>query len=318
MPTALISGVTGQDGSFLAEQLLAEGFRVVGIHRRLSADNHWRIAHLEGQLELRCADLLDLGSLMNVMEDVKPDWIFNLAAQSFVPTSWQQPLLTGEATALGAARMLEAFRRCAPTARFYQASSSEMFGGGHQNPQNENTPFAPLSPYAVSKVYAHQLAGNYRSAYGLFVVCGILFNHESERRGVEFLTRKVSRGVARIKLGMQEKLVLGNLEPRRDWGFAGDYTRAMSAMLAMDEPRNLVIASGQDRSVEDFVSAAFAQVDLDWRSHVESSPALFRKNEVPCLKGDASLAKECLGWSPQVDFLGLVKRMVEADLERLA
>jgi len=318
MPTALISGVTGQDGSFLAEQLLARGFRVVGLHRRLSAENHWRIAHLEGRLELECADLLDLGSLMTVMDQVKPDWIFNLAAQSFVPTSWQQPLLTGEVTALGAARMLEAFRRCAPDARFYQASSSEMFGNVNESPQNEGTPFSPLSPYAVSKVYAHQLAGNYRSAYGLFVVCGILFNHESERRGLEFLTRKVSHGVARIKKGLQEHLVLGNLSPRRDWGFAGDYTRAMQAMLELDAPRDLVIASGQDRSVEDFVAAAFAQVDLDWRDHVQCDERLFRKNEVPCLQGDSSLARRCLGWSPTVNFEALVQRMVEADLERLA
>jgi GDPmannose 4,6-dehydratase len=318
MPTALISGVTGQDGSFLAEQLLAKGFRVVGLYRRLSAENHWRIAHLEGRLELHCADLLDLGSLMNVMEETRPDWIFNLAAQSFVPTSWQQPLLTGEVTALGAARMLEAFRRCAPMARFYQASSSEMFGNARESPQDERTPFSPLSPYAVSKVYAHQLAGTYRSAYGLFVVCGILFNHESERRGMEFLTRKVSHGVARIKLGLQEGLRLGDLAPRRDWGFAGDYTRAMQAMLALDAPQDLVIASGQDRSVEDFVSAAFAQVDLDWRDHVQEDQSLYRKNELPCLRGDSTVARSLLNWAPKVGFQALVKRMVEADLKRLA
>ena len=317
MPTALISGVTGQDGSFLAEQLLQQGVRVVGLHRRLSAKNHWRIAHLQDSLELRCADLLDLVSLMDVMDDVQPDLIFNLAAQSFVPTSWDQPLLTGEVTALGAARMLEAFRRCVPQARFYQASSSEMFGGVRQSPQTENTPFAPLSPYAVSKVFAHQLACNYRTAHGLYVVCGILFNHESERRGLEFVTRKISDGVARVKLGLASELVLGDLSPRRDWGFAGDYTRAMAAMLQQDTPRDYVVASGQDRSVEDFVSASFAAADLDWRAHVRIDPSLFRKNEVPCLQGDASTARKFLGWAPEVDFDGLVRRMLAADLERL-
>jgi GDPmannose 4,6-dehydratase len=252
------------------------------------------------------------------MDEVQPDLIFNLAAQSFIPTSWEQPLLTGEVTALGAARMLEAFRRCAPKARFYQASSSEMFGAVQERPQNENTAFSPLSPYAVSKVYAHQLAVNYRQAYGLFVVCGILFNHESERRGLEFVTRKICDGVARIKLGMASELLLGDLSPRRDWGFAGDYTRAMQAMLQKDAPTDYVVASGQDRSVEDFVAAAFAQADLHWQDHVKIDQKLYRKNEVPCLQGDASKARRELSWTPEVNFQGLVARMVAADLERIA
>ena len=316
MPTALITGVTGQDGSFLAEQLLADGYRVVGIHRRLSADNHWRIAHLD-ELELRSADLLDLSSLMMVMDDVKPDFIFNLAAQSFIPTSWEQPLLTGEVTALGALRVLEAFRRAAPKARFYQASSSEMFGATTASPQNEKTPFNPLSPYAVAKVYAHQMAVNYREAHGLHVVCGILFNHESERRGMEFVTRKITDGVARIKRGQSDVLELGDLSPRRDWGFAADYTRGMAAMLLQDQPRDYVLASGVDRSVEDFVAAAFDAVGLDWQDHVRQNSALFRQNELPCLQGDASTARQVLGWEPELSFKDLVQRMVQADLERV-
>jgi len=318
MATALISGVTGQDGSFLAEQLLAKGYRVVGLHRRLSASNHWRIAHLEGQLELRCADLLDLASLLTVFDDVRPDLVFNLAAQSFIPTSWDQPLLTGDVTGLGAARMLEAFRRVVPAARFYQASSSEMFGDTSVSSQNERTAFSPLSPYAVSKVYAHQLAVNYRRAYGLYVVCGVLFNHESERRGLEFVTRKITDGVARIVHGKADELVLGDLQPRRDWGFAGDYTVAMQMMLEQEAPQDFVVASGEDRSVEDFVSAAFEEADLDWKTYVRSDAALFRKNELPCLQGDASQARNVLGWEPKVDFQALVKRMVHADLERHA
>ena len=317
MPTALISGVTGQDGSFLAEQLLEQGYRVVGLHRRLSADNHWRIRHLQA-LELRSADLLDLSSLMSVMDDVRPDLVFNLAAQSFIPASWEQPLLTGEVTGLGAVRMLESVRRVVPKARFYQASSSEMFGDAVERPQRETTPFKPLSPYAVAKVYAHQMAVNYRAAYGLYVVCGILFNHESERRGLEFVTRKITDGVARIKLGKADVLELGDLSPRRDWGFAADYTRGMWAMLQQDQPRDYVLASGSDRSVEDFVSAAFACVDLDWRDHVRQAPSLFRKNELPCLQGDSTTAREILGWEPELSFERLVQRMVEADLERVS
>lgn len=317
MPTALISGVTGQDGSFLAEQLLGRGYRVVGLHRRLSADNHWRIRHLD-ELELRSADLLDLSSLLSVMDEVRPDLVFNLAAQSFIPASWEQPLLTGEVTGLGTVRMLEAVRRVVPEARVYQASSSEMFGEAFERPQNEKTPFNPLSPYAVAKVYAHQMAVNYRKAFGLYVVCGILFNHESERRGLEFVTRKITDGVARIKCGQTDVLELGDLSPRRDWGFAADYTRGMIEMLLQDEPRDYVLASGSDRSVEDFVRAAFACVDLDWQEHVRQTPKLFRKNELPCLQGDASTAREILGWEPSLSFEGLVERMVAADLERVS
>ncbi len=316
MPTALITGITGQDGSWLAEQLLADGWKVVGVHRRLSADNHWRIRHLEG-LVLRSVDLLDLPSLLDVLTEVQPDHLYNLAAQSFVPTSWEQPLLTGEVTGLGAVRVLEAARRVCPTARIYQASSSEMFGGTTTHPQNEDTPFVPRSPYAVAKVYAHQMAVNYRLAHGMHVVCGILFNHESERRGREFVTRKVSDGVARIHLGLADELVLGDLSVRRDWGYAPDYTRAMTAMLLRDTPRDYLVASGRDHSVEDFVAQAFAVVDRDWRDHVRSDPALLRKNEIPCLRGDARRIREELGWEPRVDFEALVERMVRMDLERV-
>ena len=275
MPTAIITGVTGQDGSYLAEQLLAQGDRVVGLHRRLSADNHWRIAHLQPQLELHSVDLLDQGSLLDVFEEVRPDEIYNLAAQSFVPTSWKQPLLTGEVTGLGALRVLEAMKRACPKARLYQASSSEMFGAAVEAPQTENTPLRPRSPYAVAKTFAHYSAVNYRDAYGLFVVCGILFNHESPRRGIEFVTRKVSDAVARIHLGLSDTLRLGDLSVRRDWGYAPDYTEAMQAMLRQDSPRDFLVASGKDHSVEDLVSAAFGVVDLDWRDHVEIDSSLF-------------------------------------------
>ena len=317
MPCALISGVTGQDGSFLAEQLLAQGYRVVGLHRRLSTENHWRISHLKG-LELRCVDLLDLVSLLDVFEDTKPDLVFNLASQSFIPASWSQPLMTGDVTGLGTLRMLEAFRRCVPQGRFYQASSSEMFGDNSAAPQNEDTVFSPRSPYAVAKVYAHQMAVNYREAYGLFVSCGILFNHESERRGLEFVTRKITDGVARIKKGLADGGELGGLRPRRDWGFAGDYTQGMLSMLLYDSPEDWVLASGKDRSVEDFVAAAFEAVDLDWRDWVRQSQSLYRKNELSCLQGDASKAQRKLDWVPQVSFEGLVRRMIDADIERLA
>lgn len=316
MPTALISGITGQDGSFLAEQLLALGYRVVGLHRRLSADNHWRLEGIDG-LELRCCDLTDLASLLDVMREVRPDEIYNLASQSFVPTSWRQPLLTGDVTGIGAVRMLEAFRREAPEARFYQASSSEMFGDVRERPQSESTPFNPLSPYACSKVYAHQMAVNYREAYGLHICCGILFNHESERRGEEFLTRKVSKAVARIERGLQKELVLGDLTPRRDWGFAGDYTVAMRLMLQAESASDYVVASGVDHSVEQFVERAFAVVGRRWQDHVRQDESFMRRNELPALQGDSSRAREVLGWRQEVDFDGLVERMVLADLERL-
>jgi len=315
--TAVISGVTGQDGSYLAEQLLDAGWRVIGLHRRLSADNHWRIRALRGRLELRCVDLLDLSSLVDVLQETQPGHVYNLASQSHVPTSWKQPILTGEITGLGAVRMLEAVRRACPGARVYQASSSEMFGGTESFPQDERTPFAPRSPYAAAKVYAHQMAVNYRDAYGMFVSCGILFNHESERRGLEFVTRKVSDAVARIHLGLQHELALGDMKVRRDWGYAPDYTRAMVAMLSQPEPGDFVVATGRDHAVEDFVERAFAVVGRDWQNHVRQDSTLLRNNEIPCLRGNPSRARSVLGWEPEMDFDGLVERMVRMDLERV-
>ena len=320
MPTALVTGISGQDGSYLAEQLLDQGVRVVGVHRRLSAENFWRIEHVLDRLELRYADLHDLGSLYDLIEEYRPDEIYNLAAQSFVPTSWSQPVLTAEATALGPVRLLEAVRRVHPTARVYQASSSEMFGNSldGDGSLSETSRFAPASPYACSKLYAHHMVVNYRQAYGLFVVSGILFNHESPRRGLEFVTRKVANGVAKVHLGLMESLTLGALSPRRDWGFAGDYTRAMQAMVRAEEPTDFVVATGIDHSVEDLVSKACAVVDRDWSDHVVTSESLLRRNEVVRLRGDASRAHRELGWRPQVDFDALVRMMVEAELERLA
>lgn len=315
--TALITGITGQDGSYLAEQLLDQGLRVVGVHRRLSAPNHWRIAHLQDRLELRSADLHDQGSLWDLLEELHPDEIYNLAAQSFVPTSFSQPILTAEATGLGLVRLLEGVRRICPQARVYQASSSEMFGNSPDCPQDEDSRFVPASPYACAKVYAHHMVNNYREAYGLFAVSGILFNHESPRRGPEFLTRKVAIAAARIKLGLQETLMLGDLSPRRDWGFAGDYTRAMQAMVRTERPQDFVVATGSDHAVEDWVRASFEAVDLDWRDHVQQDPALLRKSEVRRLKGRATRAHQVLGWRPEVDFAGLVQMMVDAELDRL-
>ncbi|MCP4919146.1 MAG: GDP-mannose 4,6-dehydratase [Proteobacteria bacterium] len=319
MTTALVTGISGQDGSYLAEQLLSQGVRVVGVHRRLSAENFWRIEHVLDRVDLRYADLHDLGSLYDLVEEYRPDEIYNLAAQSFVPTSWSQPILTAEATGLGPIRLLEAVRRVHPKARVYQASSSEMFGNSldGDGSLNERSRFAPASPYACAKLYAHHMVANYRKAYGLFVVSGILFNHESPRRGLEFVTRKVANGVAKVHLGLTESLTLGALSPRRDWGFAGDYTRAMQAMLRASSPQDYVVATGVDHSVEDLVRIAFAVVDRDWRDHVEHSESLMRKNEVVRLRGDASRARDELGWTPEVDFSGLVRRMVEAELERL-
>lgn len=317
MPTAFITGVTGQDGSFLAEQLLDEGWRVVGLVRHSASPHPWRIAHLEGRLELVSGDLLDQGNLFGILQDLQPDHIYHLAAQSHVPTSWRQPLLTGQVTALGAARMLEGLRLACPAARYYQAGSSEMFGTAEGDLKDEQTPFHPRSPYGVAKAYAHQLTVNYRESYGLFAVGGILFNHESERRGPEFVTRKISLAVARIHRGLQQTLHLGRTDVRRDWGFAGDYTRAMHLMLLQDEPLDYVVATGRSWSVADFAERAFAVVGRRWEDHVAHDPGLLRPAEIPDLCGDARRAREALGWRPTVDFDALVERMVRADLDRL-
>ena len=314
---ALITGITGQDGSYLAEFLLGKGYSVVGMVRRSSTEKFDRIAHIKDRLDLRQADLLDQLSLIKLMESVQPDEIYNLAAMSFVPTSWTQPMLTGEFTAIGVTRVLEAMRMACPKARLYQASSSEMFGKVREVPQTELTPFYPRSPYGVAKVYGHYITVNYRESYNLFAVSGILFNHESPRRGIEFVTRKISNGVARIKLGLDRELRLGNLDAKRDWGFAGDYVRAMWMMLQRPAPEDYVIASGENHSVREFAEIAFAHAGLDWRKHVISDPALIRPAEVENLLGDCSKAKRDLGWAPSVDFPGLVRMMVDADLARL-
>jgi GDPmannose 4,6-dehydratase len=315
--TALITGITGQDGSYLAEFLLSQGYRVVGMVRRASTENFERIAHLHGTIELRQADLLDQLSLIELVKDVQPNEIYNLAAQSFVPTSWQQPVLTAEFDAVGVSRVLEAIRLAAPEARFYQASSSEMFGKVRETPQTETTPFHPRSPYGVAKVYGHYITVNYRESYDLFACSGILFNHEGPRRGREFVTRKVSEGVARIKLGLQSELRMGNLDARRDWGFAGDYVEAMWRMLQQSAPDDYVVATGETHSVKELVEVAFGCVGLDWQQYVKIDPAFLRPAEVDLLVGDASKAKRVLGWSPRVTFHGLVEMMVRADLERL-
>jgi GDPmannose 4,6-dehydratase len=313
----LITGITGQDGSYLAELLLAEGYRVVGMTRRTSTEVHERIEHLVDKVEIVSGDLLDQSSMTQLIGDVRPNEIYNLAAQSFVPTSWTQPVLTGEFTALGVTRVLEAIRHVDRSIRFYQASSSEMFGKVQETPQRESTSFYPRSPYGVAKVYGHWITVNYRESYGIFAVSGILFNHESERRGKEFVTRKISDGVARIKLGIQEKLRLGNLEARRDWGFAGDYVRAMWLMLARPQPDDYVIATGRTHTVRDFCRLAFEAVGLDYERYVVEDPRFVRPAEVDVLIGDASKAKRVLGWTPSVTFEELVGRMVEADLARL-
>jgi GDPmannose 4,6-dehydratase len=314
----LITGITGQDGSYLAELLLEKGYEVVGIVRRLSAPNRWRIEHLLDRIELRPADLLDQLSLIRVIDEVRPHEVYNLAAMSFVPASWDQPLLTGEFNAQGVTRVLEAIRQVDTSIRLYQASSSEMFGKVRETPQNEQTAFYPRSPYGVSKVFAHYITVNYRESYDLFAVSGILFNHESPRRGLEFVTRKVSDGVARIKLGLADTLALGNLDAHRDWGFAGDYVRAMWLMLQQDAPDDHVIATGVSHSVRDLVEVAFGHVQLDWRRHVRTDSKLLRPAEVDHLVGDASKARGHLGWAPTVDFTRLVQMMVDADLDRLA
>ena len=314
---ALITGITGQDGSYLAELLLAEQYEVHGIVRRPLGEGCWRIAHIQDRLQLHHADLLDEWSLLRLLESVQPDEVYNLAAQSFVPTSWSQPLLTGEVNALGVARLLEAVRQVNPRIRFYQASSSEMFGRVRQEPQNEDTPFWPRSPYGAAKAYGHWIAVNYRESYDLFVCSGILFNHESPRRGLEFVTRKVTDAAARIKLGRATTLRLGNLEALRDWGFAGDYVRAMWQMLRQDKPGDFVVATGVKHSVRDLVELAFAHVGLDPTKHVETDPSLLRPAEVTTLCGDASRARAALGWEPRVSFAELVRMMVDADLKRV-
>jgi GDPmannose 4,6-dehydratase len=315
---ALITGITGQDGSYLAEFLLDQGYEVHGTVRRSSVEKFERIQHIRDRVTLHQMDLLDQLSIITVLEEVEPWEVYNLAAQSFVPTSWNQPLLTGEFTALGVTRMLEGIRTVNPDIRFYQASSSEMFGKVRHTPQNEDTPFYPRSPYGVAKVYGHFITVNYRESYDLFAVSGILFNHESPRRGLEFVTRKVSDGVARIKLGQQEVLRLGNLDACRDWGFAGDYVDAMWRMLQRDEAEDFVIGTGIMHSVRDLCRVAFEHVELDWEAHVMEDPRFFRPADVDELCADASRAKELLDWEPKVSFEDLVRMMVDADIERLS
>ncbi|MCH9032482.1 MAG: GDP-mannose 4,6-dehydratase [candidate division Zixibacteria bacterium] len=315
---ALITGITGQDGSYLAELLLEKGYEVFGMVRRSSTEPFDRIAHIKDKLNLIQADLLDQLSIMNLIEESKPDEVYNLAAQSFVPISWTQPVLTGEYDALGVTKILEAIRHIDKNIRFYQASSSEMFGKVAETPQRESTPFYPRSPYGVAKIYGHWITVNYRESYDMHASSGILFNHESPRRGLEFVTRKISRSVAKIKLGQQKKLKLGNLDSRRDWGFAGDYVKAMWMMLQQDKPDNFVIATGATHSVREFVEAAFGCVDLDYNDYVEVDQNLYRPAEVNLLQGDASHAREKLGWEPEITFKGLVEMMVKADLELLS
>lgn len=317
MKKALVTGITGQDGSYLAELLLAKGYKVYGMVRRASTENFERIEHLRDKIELHRADLLDQLSIINLIKEIRPDEIYNLAAQSFVPTSWEQPLLTAEFTALGVCRMLEAIRLLDPSIRFYQASSSEMFGKVKQSPQNENTPFHPRSPYGVAKVYGYFLTINYRESYDLYACSGILFNHESPRRGLEFVSRKITHGVARIKLGLDKELGLGNLDAERDWGYAGDYVQAIWLMLQQEKPDDYVVATGVKHSVKDLVRIAFECVGLDYRDFVVQDKSLLRPAEVEHLLGDATKARTCLGWKPSVSFEELVRMMVEADLEKV-
>ena len=314
---ALITGITGQDGSYLAEFLLTHGYEVHGMVRRSSEERVDRIAHIRERVTLHQGDLLDQFSLASLLSTIEPHEVYNLAAQSFVPTSWNQPVLTGEFTALGVTKMLEAVRHTLPQTRFYQASSSEMFGRVHEVPQTELTPFYPRSPYGVAKVYGHFITINYRESFNLFAVSGILFNHESPRRGLEFVTRKVSHGVARIRMGQQKKLLLGNLDSRRDWGFAGDYVEAMWRMLQQETPEDYVIATNETHSVRELCEVAFAHVDLDWKKYVEVDPAFIRPAEVDLLIGNSDKAKKNLGWEAKVKFQQLVEMMVNADLERL-
>jgi GDPmannose 4,6-dehydratase len=317
LPTAIITGITGQDGSYLAELLLSKGYRVIGVIRRSSVVTFERIQHIQEQIEIIQGDLHDQSSLMDLMEQHKPDEVYNLAAQSFVPTSWNQPVLTGEVTALGVTRMLEAIRLISPKSRYYQASSSEMFGKVHEVPQKESTPFYPRSPYGVAKVYGHWITVNYRESYNLFAVSGILFNHESPRRGTEFVTRKITDGAVRIKLGLAKELRLGNLESRRDWGFAGDYVDAMHRLLQNDQPQDFIVGTDDTHSVREFCDKAFSYLDMDYKQYVVQDPRFIRPAEVDLLVADSSRIRHELGWAPKVDFDGLVRMMVDADLVRL-
>ncbi|MDP7204937.1 MAG: GDP-mannose 4,6-dehydratase [Pirellulaceae bacterium] len=316
-PRALITGITGQDGAYLAEFLLAQGYEVHGMVRRSSTDTNTRIAHLLDKITLHQGDLIDQLSLVRILDEVGPTEIYNLAGQSFVPTSFEQPLLTAELTGLGVTRVLEAIRQAAPLARFYQASSSEMFGNARETPQDEETPFWPRSPYGAAKVYGHFITVNYRESYGIFACSGILFNHESPRRGLEFVTRKITDSVARIKLGVQQELKLGNLDACRDWGFAGDYVRAMWLMLQQETPDDYVIATGETNTVRDFCRHAFEHVNLNWEDHVQVDPKFFRPADVNALCGNPSKAQRMLEWHPEVSFAELVAMMVDADLDRV-
>lgn len=315
--SALITGITGQDGSYLAELLLEKGYRVCGVVRRSSTETFQRLEHMRDRVQLLQADLLDQSSLHQALQEAQPDEIYNLAAMSFVPTSWQQPVLTAEFTGVGVTRLLEAIRQVCPQARVYQASSSEMFGKVRETPQRETTPFHPRSPYGVAKVYGHYITLNYRESYDLYACSGILFNHESPRRGLEFVTRKITHGVAMIRQGMAQELRLGNLQAKRDWGFAGDYVRAMWMMLQQDKPDDYVIGTGETHSVEEFVRIAFDHAGLDWRRHVVVDPKFYRPAEVDLLLADPSKARRQLGWMPQVSFEGLVRMMVDADIAAL-
>jgi GDPmannose 4,6-dehydratase len=317
MPRALITGITGQDGSYLAEFLLEQGYEVIGMVRRSSTVNFSRIQHFQDNVTLVSGDLLDQGSLINILQEYQPEEVYNLAAQSFVPASWKQPVFTGNVTALGVTRMLEAIRSVDKSIRFYQASSSEMFGKVREVPQSEQTPFYPRSPYGVAKVYGHWITVNYRESYGLHATSGILFNHESPRRGLEFVTRKVTYGVAKIKLGLASELRLGNLDSRRDWGYAGDYVQAMWLMLQQPEPDDYVIATGETHAIRELCEEAFGYADLDWQAYVKQDPRFMRPAEVDLLVGDASKAGRVLGWEPKVTFRGLVQRMVDADIALL-
>lgn len=317
MMRALITGITGQDGSYLADLLLEKGYEVYGMVRRSSTENFERIEHIKDRISLVHGDLLDQLSLLTNIEEIRPDEVYNLAAQSFVPASWKQPMLTGEFNALGVTKLLEAIRQIDRKIKFYQASSSEMFGKVVEVPQSEKTPFYPRSPYGVAKVYGHFITVNYRESYGIFTVSGILFNHESPRRGLEFVTRKVTDGAARIKLGLADKLRMGNLEAKRDWGFAGDYVLAMWMMLQHDKPDNFVVATGRNHSVEELCEIAFSHLDLDYKEYVVTDPQFVRPAEVDVLLGDASHAKKTLGWEPQTSFEQMITMMVDADMKRL-